>query len=110
MCLQERSPGDGGGHRTGYFYAPATRPIYIVIPEEDWEPGDENHVGKLNFSLYGTREAAANWVTAYAAILTEAGFTVGKYSAQHFHHEQRDLAVSVHGDDFSCTGPEHALE
>jgi len=96
--------------KRAYFYAPATRPIYIVIPDEDWEPGDEAKVGKLNLSLYGTRDAAANWVMAYTKVLKEAGFTVGKYSAQHFHHEQRDLAVSVHGDDFTCSGPEHALE
>ena len=96
MCLSNR--------------APATRPIYIAIPEQDREPGDENRVGMLNLSLYGTRDAAANWVTAYTAVLTKVGFTVGKYSAQHFHHEQRDLAVSVHGDDFTCTGPEHALD
>ena len=29
--------------------------------------------------------------------------------AQNFHHEGRDLAVSVHGDDFTCTGSESAL-
>ena len=34
-----------------YFYAPTTRPIYIIIPDEDWEPGDEGRVAKLNFSL-----------------------------------------------------------
>ena len=38
-----------------YFYAPATRPIYIKIPDEDWEPGDEENVARLNLSLYGTR-------------------------------------------------------
>ena len=41
--------------KRAYFYAPATRPIYIRIPEEDTEPGDEGKVGKLNLSLYRTR-------------------------------------------------------
>ena len=31
-----------------YFYAPATRPIYIKIPDEDWELGDEEGVARLN--------------------------------------------------------------
>ena len=46
--------------KRAYFYAPTTRPIYIRIPDEDWEEGDEERVGKLNLSLYGTRDAAMN--------------------------------------------------
>ena len=48
-----------------YFYAPATRPIYIKIPDEDWEPGDEENVARLNLSLYGTRDTAKNWNKKY---------------------------------------------
>ena len=33
-------------------------PLYIKIPEEDWEPGDEERVGKLNVSLCGTGRGA----------------------------------------------------
>ena len=40
--------------KRAYFYAPAQRPIYIAIPKEDWEEGDEQMVGQLNLSLYGT--------------------------------------------------------
>ena len=36
--------------KRAYFYALATRPIYIRIPEEDMEPGDGEKVGKLNLS------------------------------------------------------------
>ena len=39
------------GIKRAYFYAAATRPIYIAIPQEDWEPGDEDRVGLLNPSL-----------------------------------------------------------
>ncbi len=39
--------------KRAYFYAPATRPIYIMIPDEDFEEGDEGMVGKLNLSLMG---------------------------------------------------------
>ena len=47
--------------KRAYFYAPARRPVYIEIPIEDYEDGDEMMVGKLNLSLYGTRDAAQNW-------------------------------------------------
>ena len=60
-----------------YFYAPATRPIYIKIPAEDWEPGDEENVARLNLSLYGTRDAAKNWTKKYTAVMKDLGFVVG---------------------------------
>ena len=41
-----------------YFYAPGTRPLFINLPDEDWEEGDEGLVGELQISLYGTRDAA----------------------------------------------------
>ena len=28
--------------RRAYFYAKTIRPVYIEIPKEDWEPGDED--------------------------------------------------------------------
>ena len=44
--------------KRAYFHAPTTRAVYIQIPAEDWEPGDETKVAKLNLSLYGARDAA----------------------------------------------------
>jgi hypothetical protein len=96
--------------KRAYFYAPATRPIFIEIPVEEREHGDEARVGRLNLSLYGTRDAAMNWVAAYTKVLEDNGFKKGRYSAQNFYHEKRDIALSVHGDDFSCTGPEHQMQ
>ena len=46
--------------KRAYFYAPATRPIFIEIPLEDRQPEDEGFVAQLNLSLYGTRDAAQN--------------------------------------------------
>ena len=43
-----------------YFYAPATRAVYIQIPPEDRLLGDVGFVAKLNLSFYGTRDAAKN--------------------------------------------------
>ena len=55
--------------RRAYFYAKATRPVYIEIPIEDFEPGDEGRVARLNMSLYGTRDAAQNWAREYTTFL-----------------------------------------
>ena len=58
-----------------YFHTPATRNIFIQLPAEDAQPGT---VGKLENSLYGTRDAALNWSEAYTASLLEFGFEKGK--------------------------------
>ena len=54
--------------KRAYFHAPAKRPVYIKIPAEDFEAGDEDMVGVLNLSLYGTRDAAMNWAAKYTEI------------------------------------------
>ena len=60
-----------------YFFAPSTRPIYIKIPNEDWEPADEGRLARLNSSLYGTRDAAKNWSKKYTEVMLSLGFEVG---------------------------------
>ena len=42
--------------------------------------------------------------------LRDAGFVQGIASACVFHHPDRGIAVSVHGDDFTATGPKPQLE
>ena len=66
--------------KRAYFYAPATRPIYIEIPAEDRTDEDDDCVGILNLSLYGTRDAAMNWSKTYSDYLKYIGFTKGRAS------------------------------
>jgi hypothetical protein len=87
-----------------YFYAKCKRPLGIEIPMEDWEPGDEGKVGRLNLSLYGTRDAAQNWAETYTEHLLGLGFAQGKASKCSFRHEARDIDLTVHGDDFVIVG------
>ena len=61
-----------------YFYAKAIRPVYVKLPEEDVEPGDENKCGKLMMSMYGTRDAALNWAMEYGDTLRAAGYQQGR--------------------------------
>ena len=95
--------------KRAYFYAPATRPIFIKIPNEDWEDGDDDRVGQLNLSLYGTRDAALNWSKTYSDVLENVGFVKGRASPCNFFHPSRQVSVTVHGDDFTSTGPEAEL-
>ena len=88
-----------------YFNAVATRDVFIEIPKEDREPGDEAMVGKLRLCLYGTRDAAFNWSETVAKQLEESGYKRGKaFPAIYFNHE-KEVAVMVHGDDFLGFGP-----
>ena len=75
--------------KRAYFYAPVSRPMHIVIPDEDWEDGDEGYVGQLNLSLYGTRDAAVNWTNTFTKHLIEIGFTVGDASPCNFYYKTR---------------------
>ena len=61
-----------------YFYAKAVRPVYVKLPEEDIEAGDETRCGKLLMSMYGTRDAALNWALEYGDTLKAAGYVQGK--------------------------------
>ena len=96
--------------KRAYFYAPATRPVFIKIPAEDREPGDEDMVGRLNLSLYGTRDAAMNWSATYTDFLTKIGFTTGNASPCNFYHPIRRISITVHGDDFTSTAREQDLK
>ena len=62
-------------------------------------------MGRLNLSLYGTRDAAQNWAVEYTRIVRAVGFEPGRASPCNFVHTTRDLALTVRGGDFTATGP-----
>ena len=79
--------------KRAYFYAPARREIYIHIPIEDRMPGDKERVGILDFSLYGTRDAAQNWAKEVEKFLVGIGFRQGKASPCNYYHPIKDLSL-----------------
>ena len=87
-----------------YFYAPAVRPVYVQLAAEDRSPGDEGLVGRLKMSMYGTRDAAANWAAEYGATLIAAGYVQGVSSPCVFHNAESNTTIMVHGDDFVGVG------
>ena len=95
--------------RRAYFYANKIRKVYIEIPQEDCESGDEDRVARFNFSFYGTRDAAQHWTAEYSSFLTSIGFVIGAASTCSFWRKDRELYLSVHGDDSASAGPEESL-
>jgi hypothetical protein len=93
-----------------YFYAKAVRPVYVKLPDEDREEGDEARCGKLLMSMYGTRDAALNWSQEYTRTLVESGFVQGSSNPCLFQHPITKVAVMVHGDDFVAVAREEDLK
>ena len=58
--------------KRAYFYAKARRDVYVKLPPEDDEP---DMCGKLNKSMYGTRDASQNWEEEYSDTLMSMGFS-----------------------------------
>ena len=89
--------------RRAYFYAKTNRELYIELPKEDTEAGWDE-VGKLNLSLYGTRDAAKNWQEHLSRHLEEIGFVRGVGHPSVYYHPSRGLVTLVHGDDYTIAG------
>ena len=89
-----------------FFEAVAKRKVCIELPEEDLKQNERNQdlVGALNMSLYGTRDAAKNWQDEVARMMKIWGFRQGRYNPCLFHHEKWRLVTLVHGDDFVSVG------
>ena len=90
--------------KRAYFYAPARQTVYVKLPPEDPRAKDPSVCGKLLKSLYGTRDAGANWHAAYSAFLKRVGLCQGVANPCHFSSAERLLKGLVHGDDFLFTG------
>ena len=94
------------------FYAEVEKPLWVELPAEDMKEDDvkEDRVGKLNVSMYGTRDAARNWQAKVTKHLVSIGFTKGVGNPGVFHHVRRGLALLVHGDDYVSVGDAQGLE
>ena len=87
-----------------FFYAPATRLVYVELPPEDRTEG-EDMVGRLNMSLYGTRDASLNWQLEVSRHLEALGFERGgtAYPCVYTHQARRNAALA-HGDEYVSSG------
>ena len=81
---------------------------YIHLPEECECP--EGMCGKLVYWLYGFRPAAAAWERLYSGKLLGEGFERGNLCGVVFYHQESDLSLVVHGDDFTFCGFDEDLQ
>ena len=98
--------------RRAYFYAPARRKVFVELPPEDYQPGDEHVCGLLRYSLYGTRDAAQHWEEELASILGGLGLTRGSACPCVWRGRIKgeDIVATVHGDDITIGGQRTAVE
>ena len=83
-------------------------PTYVRLPTEDQD--SEEKCGLLMRHMYGTRRAADGWQEEYSTTLVGMGFAQGEAYPNLFRHEARGVMCSVHGDDFTSTGPKDGLD
>ena len=84
-------------------------PTYVMLPPEHPEHAS-GRCGLLLKHMYGTRAAADGWQQEYSSYMKSIGFAQGVASPCIFTHEARGVACSVHGDDFTSTGPKQELD
>ena len=117
MILSHAATVRGAGYRElmindvsrAYFYAPATRSLFIELPEEELEAG-QDEVGRLNVCLYGTRDAAKEWQQTLSKHLVSIGFRRGVGHPAVFYHPKREIKTLVHGDDYVSSGVSEDLD
>lgn len=93
-----------------FFYAKAVRPVFVKLPDEDIEEGDEHRCGRLFVPMHGTSDAAAIWHHEYVEALEQFGMTRGAASPCLLSHKKLDLSVFVHGDHFVAVDPGRSVK
>ena len=113
MVLSEIATGEREGNvlalvdvRRAYLYAPARRKVFVELPPQDYQSGDEHMCGLLRESLYGTRDAAQNWEEELASTLSGLGLTRGSACPRVWRgrNKREDVVATVHGDDITIGG------
>ena len=84
----------------------------MELPSEDLEQGAENQdlVGLLVMSIYGTRYPAANFQIEAILALQNVGFRGGRYIISTCYNPGRERKCSVHGEHFIPTGDGRDME
>ena len=121
ICSEAATGGNGGPGencimvndvRRAFFYAKAMKPLWVELPEEDYDEKDEveDRVGLLDKSLYGTRDAAVNWGNTVEKHLKKIGFRQGIASDSLYYHKAKGISTLVHGDDYVSVAGEAQLK
>ena len=90
-----------------HFHSPARRRVFVQLPAERRREG---YCALLLKSMYGTRDAAANFADKVMEVLREMGFKIGVFCPCLCRHDEMDILLFYHGDDFVSEGDDDALE
>lgn len=93
-----------------FFQAKAKREVYVPLPKDDAKIGDQFMCGRLNYSMYGNRDAAQNWYQECSRQRIQIEFQQGKASPCTFYHPTRGIRIYVHGGDYVSTGKPEQLQ
>ena len=83
-------------------------PVYVELPPEIDAPSGSCSL--LRRHMYRTRRAVDGWQSEYSSSLIDFGFAQGTYSACVCTHTERQIMVSVHGDDKTSSGARSQLQ
>ena len=73
-----------------HFHADSVREMFVKLPKED---ETEGCVGRLRKTVYGARDAAAQWESFYSRKFLDASFEQGLFSPCLFAHRERGIEV-----------------
>ena len=95
-----------------YFHAPARGKVFVELAPEDFQLGDEYMCGLLQYSLYGTRDAAQNWEEERVSTLSDLKLTRGIACPCVWQGciKGEHIVATVHGDDITIGGGRSAVE
>ena len=87
--------------RRAYFHAPARRKVFVELPPEDYQPGDEHMCGLLQ-----------NGEEELSSTLSSLNLTRGSACpcVWRGHIKGEDIIATVHGDDITIGGERSAVE
>lgn len=89
-----------------FFHAVATGKIAVVPPKDL----DQSVLWFLLKAMNGTREASRQWAKRIVKVMTGAGFVEVPSVPGLFYHEEWDVVLSCHGDDFLASGESDELD
>ena len=98
--------------RRRYFYASARRRVFVELPPEDHQPGDEHTCRLLRYSLYGTRDAPQNWEEELASTLSDLKLMRGSACPCVWKGciKGAHIVENVHGDDITIGGERSVVD
>ena len=80
----------------------------MKVPKEMGLP--PNAVAQQVRCVYGTRDAGKLWEDCYTQVLESLGLITGISNPFTFHHPTRNIAIVVHGDDFTALADDATLD